>query len=125
MSRPEIGKTKDGVHILRVQLNYLRGVFQFKRLYEYYSVAARIKRGEECKTAFKPKYKGRNTRFFIVTVRLCSIGGEMSVEKGFIKCLFRDLKETFWLCFLTGDALLFHEPGVNVSLPPCQNEGIQ
>lgn len=108
VSRPEIGKSRDGLHLLRVQLNYLGGVFQLKRLYEYYSIEARIKRGEECKTAFKLKYKGKNVQFFIVTVRLCSIGGEMSVEKGFIKCLFRGLKETFWLCFLTGDALFFH-----------------
>lgn len=87
---------------------------------EYYSVAARIKRGQECKTAFKLKYKSRNIQFFIVTVRLCSVGGEMSVSKG--------LKELFSSAFSWGMHYCStpeHEPGVNVSLHPWQNEGIQ
>lgn len=91
-----------------VQLNYIRGVFQLKRLNEYSSVAARIKGRNNVKLHLNWSIKVEIYNFFIVTVRLCNVGGEMSVEKGFIKCIFRDLKGTFWLCFLIGDVLLFH-----------------
>lgn len=64
VSRLETGKSQDGVHLLMVQRNYIRGVFQLKRLNEYSSVAARIKREEQCKTAFELKYKGRNLQIF-------------------------------------------------------------
>lgn len=63
---------------IMVQLNYLRSVFDLKRLYEYYLLiiieVKRIKRGKELKTAFKLKYKGKNIQVFIVTVRLFSMG---------------------------------------------------